>query len=53
MTLPRQVSLTSKLYAYVLENSLRENEVQRRLREETRRLPHAPPLPVMTLRAAV
>jgi predicted O-methyltransferase YrrM len=41
MPLPRQVSLTSKLYDYVLDVSLRDSALLRRLRDETRRVPHA------------
>jgi caffeoyl-CoA O-methyltransferase len=35
----RSINLTDALYAYLLENSLRESDVQRRLREETAKLP--------------
>jgi predicted O-methyltransferase YrrM len=35
----RSIQLDDALYAYLLENSLRETDVMRRLREETARLP--------------
>lgn len=35
----RSIELTDSLYAYLLENSLREADVLRRLREETARMP--------------
>ena len=35
----RSIGLSDDLYAYLLENSLRETEVMRRLREETAKLP--------------
>jgi caffeoyl-CoA O-methyltransferase len=35
----RSIELTDALYAYLLENSLRETEVMRRLREETAGMP--------------
>src|SRR3546814_5541253 len=37
----RSIELSDALYAYLLENSLRESELQRRLREETAALPGA------------
>jgi len=37
----RTIGLPDTLYTYLLENSLREPDVLRRLREETARLPHA------------
>jgi caffeoyl-CoA O-methyltransferase len=38
---PRTLNLSDTLYAYLLDNSLRESEVMRRLREETATLPGA------------
>jgi len=37
----RSIALSDALYGYLLENSLRETDVMRRLREETARLPGA------------
>src|SRR3546814_2473565 len=37
----RSIELSDALYAYLLEDSLRESELQRRLREETAALPGA------------
>ena len=37
----RTVQVDDRLYAHILENSLRETELQRRLREETAAMPHA------------
>jgi predicted O-methyltransferase YrrM len=37
----RSIELSDALYAYLLDNSLRETDIMRRLREETARLPGA------------
>ncbi len=37
----RTLQIDDRLYAYLLENSLRETEAQRRLREETATMPYA------------
>ncbi len=37
----RTLQIDDRLYAYLIENTLRETEVQRRLRDETATMPHA------------